>query len=155
LSRFIFDGEPTKVLGTMNRDVNTGCDYLTSAIMEFGLATSTFTCGTLQVPYQRVNIFGTTGRIEIEIPFNAPTDRPCRLWLQTTTPESNPTVPEGERIEEIVFDTCNQYTLQADVFGHAILDGTAFPTPLTDAVQNMRVIDKILLSTEMQDWEAM
>ena len=54
-----------------------------SAVLEFEGGTSTFTCGTQLAPYQRVNIFGTTGRIEIEIPFNAPPDRPCRMWLQT------------------------------------------------------------------------
>src|SRR5262245_37258489 len=82
VSRFIFDAEPTRVLGLIERDPTTQIDRLTSGALEFFQGTATFTCGTQLVPYQRVNIFGTTGRIEIEIPFNAPADQPCRVWLQ-------------------------------------------------------------------------
>jgi predicted dehydrogenase len=122
--------------------LDTQVDCLTSGILEFETGTATFTCGTQHAPYQRVNIFGRTGRIEIEIPFNAPPDRACRLWLQT-----------GDQAEEIMLDVCNQYTLQADVFGRAVLDGLPVPTPLEDAVANMRVIDRIFASAETSDWE--
>ncbi len=142
LSRFIFDAEPARVMGEIHRDLDTQVDCLTSGILEFETGTATFTCGTQHAPYQRVNIFGTTGRIEIEIPFNAPPDRACRVWLQ-----------EGGKTEEIVFDVCNQYTLQADAFGRAVLAGQAVPTPLEDAVANMRVIDRIFASAETSDWE--
>jgi predicted dehydrogenase len=146
LSRFIFDGEPTRVLGQINLDLETQVDCLTSAVMEFDGGTSTFTCGTLLVPYQRVHIFGTTGRIEIEIPFNAPSDRPCRMWLQTSG-------GSGDEIEEIRLDVCNQYTLQADAFGRAVLEDEPVPTPLADAVANMRVIQRVFTSAETSDWE--
>src|SRR4051812_31718017 len=142
LSRFIFDAEPARVMGEIHRDLDSQVDCLTSGILEFETGTATFTCGTQHVPYQRVNIFGTIGRIEIEIPFNAPPDRACRMWLQ-----------RGDKTEEIVLDVCNQYTLQADVFGRAVLDGHAVPTPLEDAVANMRVIDRIFASAETSDWE--
>jgi predicted dehydrogenase len=99
-----------------------------------------------RAPYQRVNIFGTTGRIEIEIPFNAPVDRPCRMWLQTAG-------QAGTHVEEIVFDIANQYTLQADAFGRAILNGQPVPTPLEDAVENMTVIGRIRRSAETGDWQ--
>ena len=115
-------------------------------MLEFDAGTSTFTCGTQLVPYQRVNIFGTTGRIEIEIPFNAPPDRPCRMWLQTGGGSS-------DTAEEIRFDVCNQYTLQADAFGRAILEDQPVPTPLADAVANMRVIERVFASAETSDWE--
>jgi hypothetical protein len=92
-------------------------------------------------PYQRVHAFGTTGRIEIEIPFNAPSDRPCRLWHQVQND-----------IREIVFDTCNQYTLQGDLFAQAILDDSPVPTPLSDGVANMRAIEAIFDSAQIQSW---
>lgn len=143
LSRFLFGEEPARVVGEIHRDPETQVDILTSAIMEFETGTSTFTCGTQHVPYQRVNIFGTTGRVEIEIPFNAPSDRPCKMWLQT-----------GEdTIEEILLDVCDQYTLQADAFGRAVLNDEPVPTPLADAVANMRVIERIFTSAETSDWE--
>ena len=98
------------------------------------------------MPYQRVNIFGTSGRIEIEIPFNAPSDQPCRIWIHSGA-------PPGGTSEEIRFDVCDQYTLQADAFARAILDDTPVPTPLADAVANMRVIERVLASAEKGAWE--
>jgi predicted dehydrogenase len=146
LSRFIFDAEPVRVLGEIELDPRTQVDWLTSGILEFDAGTSTFTVGTLHVPYQRVNIFGTSGRVEIEIPFNAPTDRPCRLWKQIGKDAAAP-------IEEVRFETCDQYTQQADAFGRSILDDKPVPTPLSDAVANMRVIERLFASAESGTWE--
>lgn len=145
LSRFIFGDEPTRVLGQIDRDPQTKVDRLTSAVMEFDAGTSTFTCSTQMASYQRVNIFGTEGCIEIEIPFNAPPDRPCRMWLQAKG-------KNGEQTEEINLPVCNQYTLQADAFGRAILDNAPVPTPLADAVANMRVIERVFASADRREW---
>lgn len=137
LSRFIFAAEPQRALGWMEHDPRFGTDRLTSAVLDFGRGTSTFTCATQLVPYQRVNIFGTTGRVEIEIPFNAPPDRPCRMWHQ-----------KAGAVQEIVLDVCDQYTLQGDKFSQAILNNTVVPTPIDDAVANMRVIEAIVASAK-------
>ncbi len=141
LSRFIFDAEPQKVCGLMEYDPKLDVDRLTSAILDFGRGTSTFTCATQLAPYQRVNIFGTRGRIEIEIPFNAPPDQPCRMWYQT-----------GDQTEEISFPICDQYTIQGDLFSKAILNDTDVPTPLEDAVANMKVIDALVESAKIRSW---
>jgi predicted dehydrogenase len=144
LSRFLFGEEPVQVVSHIELDPTTQVDRLTSAVLEFAAGTSTFTCGTQIAPYQRVNIFGTAGRIEIEIPFNAPADRPCRIWLQTGA--------GGNLAEEIQFDVCNQYARQADAFARAILDETPVPTPLTDAIANMRVIEQVVASAGSGTW---
>ncbi len=141
LSRFIFDAEPQRVLGQVERDPALGVDRLASAVLEFFQGTSTFTCGTQLAPYQRVNILGTSGRIEIEVPFNAPIDRLTRIWLQ-----------RGPIAEEMPFDACNQYTLQVDAFARAVRDDAPVPTPLADAVANMRVIERIFASAEQGSW---
>jgi predicted dehydrogenase len=141
LSRFIFNAEPERVCGIVEYDPRLNTDRLASSILDFGSATSTFTCSTQLVPYQRVNIFGTTGRIEIEIPFNAPPEKPCKIWYQN-----------GEEIEEILFDICNQYTLQGDQFSQAILNNTSVPTPIEDAVANMKVIEAIIRSAKSGTW---
>ena len=83
LSRFVFGAEPLRVLGIVEYDPRFHTDRLASAILDFGSGTSAFTCSTQLAPYQRVNIFGTTGRVEIEIPFNAPPDRPCKIVAPT------------------------------------------------------------------------
>ena len=132
LSRFIFGAEPTRVMGVVERDPQFETDRMASGIMVFERGTSTFTCSTQLTPYQRVNFFGIDGRVEIEIPFNAPSDRPCRMWLQ-----------QGTDVAEIMLDTTDQYTVQGDLMSFAILNDTPVPTPLTDAVANMRVIEAI------------
>jgi predicted dehydrogenase len=141
LSRFIFDDEPARVTAIIEYDPSFQTDRLVSALLDFGAGASLFTCSTQLGPYQRVMIFGTSGRIEIEIPFNAPTDVPCRLWHT-----------HDSTTDEILFEVCNQYTLQGDRFSRAILDDTPVPTPLSDAVANMRVIDAIVRSGKQGQW---
>jgi len=141
LSRFIFGAEPKRVLGIAEFDPQFQTDRLASGILDFGNGTATFTCSTQLSPYQRVNIFGTEGRIEIEIPFNAPPDKPCRMWHQ-----------QGDKIEEIVFDICDQYTIEFDLFSLAVLNDTAVPTPLEDAVANMKAIEAIFESSKSGGW---
>ncbi|MCP4451990.1 MAG: Gfo/Idh/MocA family oxidoreductase, partial [Planctomycetes bacterium] len=139
LARFLFDAEPLRVTGCMENDPAFNTDRIASGILEFERGTATFTCSTQLTPYQRVHIFGTNGRIEIEIPFNAPSDRPCRLWLQ-----------QGQAIQEISLDVADQYTLQCDAFSRAILEDTPVPTPLQDAVNNMKVTEAIKESANSQ-----
>jgi predicted dehydrogenase len=141
LSRFIFDAEPERVCGIVEYDPVMKVDRLASGMMDFGRGTSTFTCSTQLEPYQRVNIFGTEGRVEIEIPFNAPPDRPCKMWHQ-----------RGEEIEEIRLDICDQYTIQGDLFSQAVLNDTDVPTPLEDAVANMKVLEAIIQSGKSGTW---
>ncbi len=141
LSRFLFNEEPRQITGTIEEDPEMKIDRLTSGMLKFTKGTSTFTCATQISPYQRVNILGTHGCIEIEIPFNAPPDKPCRIWLQSVS-----------KVEEISFEICNQYTIQGDLFSQAILNDTAVPTPLEDAVKNMEIIDAIFYSAQNGNW---
>ena len=142
LSRFIFGAEPRRVCGIMEEDPEMKVDRLTSGILEFASGTSTFTCATQLVRYQRVNIFGTKGRIEIEIPFNTPPDQPCKIWHG-----------DDARIEEVILGICNQYTIQGDLFSRAVLEDREVPTPLEDAVANMQVIDALARSARSGSWE--
>jgi predicted dehydrogenase len=141
LSRFIFDAEPERVVGIIELDPTFGTDRLTSGMMDFGAGTSTWTCSTQLQAYQRVIIFGTEGRVEIEIPFNAPPDVPCRLWLQ-----------RGTETQEIAFEVVDQYTIQGDLFSLSVLEDTPVPTPIEDAVANMKVIEAIITSAKSGTW---
>ena len=141
LARLVFGAEPRRVLGLVDTDPRFQTDRIVSAVLDFGPQSSVFTCSTQLQPYQRVHILGTEGRIEIEIPFNAPPDRRCRIWHQ-----------RGDRIDELGFDVCDQYTIEGDELSRAILDDTAVPTPLDDAVANMRTIDAVLASARSGGW---
>jgi predicted dehydrogenase len=143
LSRFLFDAEPQRVCGLVEYDPEMGVDRVASGMLDFGGSrTSTFTCSTQMTPYQRVHIFGTGGRVEIDIPFNAPPDVPCILFHQ-----------RGEgAIERIEIPTTDQYTVQGDLFARAVLDDLPVPTPIDDGIKNMRVIEAIVASGKSGSW---
>ncbi len=142
LSRFLFGAEPRRVFAQVEYDPEFKTDRFASAIMDFGSGSASFTCSTQLASYQRVQIFGAEGRVEIEIPFNAPPDKPCRLWLQTKA-----------GIEDIVLPVCDQYTIQGDLFSQAILDNAPVPTPIEDAAANMQVIEALFRSGRSGRWE--
>jgi predicted dehydrogenase len=143
LSRFLFNAEPQRVLAIVENDPEFHTDRLVSGILDFGSGTSQFTCSTQLDAYQRVVILGTTGRIEIEVPFNPAPDKRTRLWHQHVG-----------QTDEIQFPICNQYTIQADQFSLAVLNNSAVPTPLSDAVANMKVIDALRASSNANVWVA-
>jgi predicted dehydrogenase len=147
MSRFVFGEEPTRVISLIERDPDFKTDRLASAILDFPSGRSIFTCSTQLVPYQRFQIFGSTGRIELEIPFNAPPDRPCRILID------NGADVFGGGIREEQFPICDQYTLQGDRFSRAIREGGEVPTPLEDSVRNMAVIEALFRSEKSGAWE--
>jgi predicted dehydrogenase len=146
-SRFLFGEEPLRVSATLEKDPNFRVDCLTSAILEFPSGQATFTCSTQLVPYQRMQVLGTKGRIEIEIPFNAPNDRPCRIFID----DGRDLMGGGITVE--TFPVCDQYTIQGDVFSKAVREGGEVPVPLTDAIKNMAVIEAVFRSAASGVWE--
>jgi predicted dehydrogenase len=93
-------------------------------------------------------ISGSVGRVEIEIPFNAPPDRPCRIFVEDAPPGA---VPDRQVVE---LPVCDQYTIQGDLFSHAVRQGKPAPYPLEDSVRNMRVIDALFRSGRSGGWES-
>jgi predicted dehydrogenase len=146
-SRFIFGEEPLRVAGLIEWDPEFRTDRLASAMMEFPSGQAVFTCSTQLVPYQRMQFLGTTGRIEMEIPFNAPPDRGCRIFID----DGRDVFGGGMRIETI--PVCDQYTVQGDAFSRAIREGSEVPVPLEDAIGNMAVIEAVFRAGESGRWE--
>jgi predicted dehydrogenase len=138
LSRMLFGDEPQAVAATIVRDPGSGVDILTSAILTFAAGTATFTSATQVEPDQRVSIYGTAGRIEVEIPFNIPPDRPSRVFVIAG---GDP--PVAPAIEVLEFAPADPYAVQADRFAEAVLDGAPLPLSGEDSVANMRVIERI------------
>ena len=147
-SRFLFEDEPTRVVSLIERDPDWGIDRLTSAILDFPGGHATFTCATQLTPYQRMQVFGTRGRIEIEIPFNAPPDRPCRVFLDDGSQLGN------AGIETVELPVTDQYTAQGEVFSKAIRTGEPLEFPLENAVKGMRIIDAVFRSAVSGEWES-
>ncbi len=148
LSRFVFGEEPTRASALIERDPEMRIDRLTSATLEFPSGRATFTCST-QIGYnQRMIFLGTKGRIEIDRPINPITDEPSKILI-----DDNPGDPTGGGITTELIPTCNQFTIQADLFSKAVRDGGEVPVPLEDSVKNMAVIDAIFRSAKSGQWE--
>ncbi len=141
LARFIFGEEPKRVIGSIEYDPASQTDRMASAMLDFDKGTSTFTCSTQLYPFQRVNIIGTEARIEIEIPFNTLPDKKAKIWLH-----------KKSESKEVLFDAVDQYTIQADLISLAILNDLPVPTPLEDAVNNMKIIEAVFESASREKW---
>ncbi len=139
VSRMLFGAEPTTVKSSILRDPEFGTDAVTSAVLDFIGGHATFTCSTQIENKQSVSIVGTEGRIEIEIPFNIPPDRPTRLLHIAG---GDPPVDPQIRVHD--FPVADQYGIQADGFSRAIREDTPVPTDPTDAVANLVVLERIV-----------
>jgi predicted dehydrogenase len=143
LARYLFNREPSKVCGVIDRHPIFHTDRMFSGIMDFGTGTSTFTCSTELQPFQRVVVLGTEGGIELELPFNPRHDRQCLIRLM-----------QKGKMEVIPSPSCNQYTEQGDAFSKAILDDSKVPFPLGDAAANMKWLEILQQSADEQRWLA-
>jgi len=146
-SRMIFGEEPVRVESVIVRDPRFGTDILTSAILEFPSGHCIFSCSTQVVIHQSMQFFGTTGRIELEVPYNAKAGGTSRILID----DGRDVFGSGITVEE--FPPCDQYTIQGDLFSRAIREGGAPPVPLEDAVKNMEVIDAVFRSGRTGNWE--
>ena len=93
LGRYLFGAEPVRVVWLFERDPSFGTDRLRARCSTSAGRHLSFTVGTQCVPYQRVQLCGTKGRIEIQIPFNAPPTAPpasssttARRWTAAASP---------------------------------------------------------------------
>jgi predicted dehydrogenase len=147
LMRWLFGAEPTGVIANVDRDPELGVDRLVTALLQFERGLGQFACAAQLVPFQRMTMFGERGRIEVEIPFNAPPDRRCRIFLD----DGSRLASEAARIIE--FPAVDQYTLQAERFADAVAGRAEVPVTLEDAVANMAVIDALFRSADTRQME--
>jgi predicted dehydrogenase len=147
IARWLFGAQPKKVVGMVDRDPDLRIDRLTSGLLRFASGQATFTCATQLVPYQTMQIFGTKGRIEVEIPFNAPPGDECRIFVDDGRDLA------GDGIETITFPAVDQYSVQADRFSEAIRGVGSVPVSVEDAIGNMAVMDALFRSADSGEWE--
>ena len=146
-ARFLFEDEPTRVVSLLERDPNFKTDRLGSVIYDFPAGQASFMCSTQMAPYQRMHICGTKGRIEVEIPFNAPPDKPCRIFVDDGS------VLGGHAAREETFSICDQYGIQGDGFSRHIRSGEPLEFPLENSLAQMKIVDAIFRSEKSGSWE--
>ena len=147
-ARFIFGADPERVIGVFDRDPAMRTDRLASGLAEFPSGRHlAFSCATQLVPTQRVQIIGTKGRLEIQVPFNPRGDQPTRIMID----DGRDLIGSGAEMEE--FTPADQYQRQGDAFSRAILEGSSLEFPMGDAIMNMRVLDALFRSEKSKAWE--
>ena len=129
LSRFIYDEEPLRVLGQITPYAGYDVDC--------------FTATTKSEGQQYVEIHGEHGSILIPLPFNPNGDTTTHIIVKH----------EGVR-EEIVQPPSDHYRNMADAFAQSIFAKESVPTPLSDALANMKIIDAIFASAKNSEWVA-
>ena len=146
--RWFFEAEARAAIATMDLDPAFGTDRSTSGLLDFGDGRQlSFAVCTQAAPYQRVVLVGTRGRLEIEIPFNAPPDTPCRYWI-----DDGSSLDGASRVETVM-PVADQYQLQAEAFSHAVRNEQPDATALDDAAWNMRTIDALFVSVRSGHFE--
>jgi predicted dehydrogenase len=145
LSRMLFGGEPVRIEGAVVRDgaAGDGVDILTTGLLEFESGLASFGCSIRTEPDQRVDVYGSDGRISIGIPFNIPPDRPTQVFV---TKGGDP--PVAPATDTLTFETKDPYAAEAERFAEAVLDGLPTPVPPSDAVANLRVIERLFASAD-------
>jgi predicted dehydrogenase len=146
--RYLFDAEPRRAIALVDRDPALGTDRTTSALLDFGAGRQVgFTVSTQSCRYQRVNVVGTEGRIEIEIPFNAPRGGAMRISIDSSG------ALDGSGIQAETLPEADQYRLQAEAFSRLVRGEPAPSWSVDDAIAQMRVIDALFRSETSEHWE--
>jgi predicted dehydrogenase len=147
--RWFFDAQPQRVIATMDLDLAFRTDRSTSGLLDFGSGRQlAFSVSTQAAPYQRMVLAGTRGRIEIEIPFNAPQEGPCRWRIDDGS------TLDGRSAQDRMI-SADQYQLQAEAFSHAVRHERPDAAGLDDAIWNMRTIDALFASTQSGRFESL
>lgn len=145
--RFFFQGEPERGIALVERDPKFGTDRLASALVDFGNGRHLdFSCSTQSSPYQRIQLSGSKGRIEIVVPINAPQGAKTTLLVDDGS-------PAGAGIRTETLPESDQYMLQGEAFSRAIRGEIRLPYGVEDAVGSMRVIDALFRSEKSGRWE--
>jgi predicted dehydrogenase len=141
LSRFIYDEEPLRVLGQITPYAGYDVDCFVSGIMEFADGNATFSAATKSEPEQYVKIHGEHGNIVMPLPFSPQSDTSTHIILK-----------RSDLREEIIQTPSDHYRNMADAFAQSVFAQESVPTPLSDALANMKIIDAIFTSAKDNQW---
>lgn len=139
--RYFFEAEPLRAVALVDRDPGFRTDRLTSALVDFGEGRHLdFTVSTQCVRFQRLQLVGDGGRIEIRIPVNAP------QGAATTIAIDDGSSLEGAGIRTETIPPSDQYELQGEAFSRAVRREIVLPWDVEDAIRGMRVVDALFRS---------
>ena len=139
IARWMYGAEPLDVMALIERDPDVRVDRLVSALLQFESGQASFTVGGQLVPWQRVEFFGTLGRIEMRLPFNTPPDYAGEIIIDDGDLRNG-------TVDTIAVEPADHYVAQIDAFAAAVRGERSVPVTLEDALGNMAVIDALFAS---------
>jgi predicted dehydrogenase len=145
ISRFVFREEPLRVVAGMELDPVFGTDRLASVIMDFPSGQAHFGVSTQAALFQRMQIVGDKGHLEVRIPFTPPIDQSTHI-----DQDNGNYLPQA--IQRHEYETVDQYSLMGDQFSRAIMDDGEVPVPFEDALGNTRVLAAVFESAGSGQW---
>jgi len=147
--RHVFGAEPLRAVALFDRDPVLGVDRTTSGLLDFGGGRQlSFSVSTQCCSHQRVTVLGARGRIELEIPFNAPQGATSRIRIDATG------ALDGSGIEVETLPETDQYQCMVEDFSRAVRGEPAAFWGVEDAILQMAVIDALRRSEGTGTWEA-
>lgn len=145
--RFLFEGEPSRVVSLVERDPNFKTDRLASVLADFGNGRQlNFVVSTQIAGHQKVQVLGSKAKLEITIPFNPAPDERTAITIDTGAPF------DGSLARREILPACDQYTEQAEAFALAVLGEKPLPWGIEDAIASMKVLDAIFTSERTNAW---
>ena len=145
--RFLFEGEPSRVVSLVERDPNFKTDRLASVLADFGKGRQlNFVVSTQIAGHQKVQVLGSKAKLEITIPFNPAPDERTAITIDTGAPF------DGSLARREILPACDQYTEQAEAFALAVLGEKPLPWGIEDAIASMKVLDAIFTSEKTNAW---
>jgi len=134
VSSFILDKEPAGVKAVIAEDPVFKTDSLTSFLLDYSGCHSLVTVSTQLQPSQNVRVYGTSGSIEVLIPFNTYNDTPAELKVISGV---------GERF--VRTEVSDQYRCEFDAFTKAVesRDSGFFEMMEKFSRRNQRIIDVV------------
>lgn len=141
LSRYLFQSEPLRVFGHIMPYPGYEVDCFVSGIMEFADGTATFTASTKIEGHQYMEASGESGSVFLPVPFSPVADTTTKLLIK-----------RNDHREELVIPSCDHYRNMADAFAASVFNQQPVPTPLSDALANMKIIDAVFASAAKGTW---
>ena len=141
-ARFMVGTEPRRVMSLMHRDPSLKTDTLSTGVLDFGKARSTFTVGTQSQPWQQVDVVGSGGHLTVHLPFNPNPDTPSELTVTAWNGTRTVHTPVADQFVEVF-----------EAFSRAVRAGGPVPQPPEDTVKNQKVVDALFRSEKSGTWE--
>ncbi|MHA0856773.1 Gfo/Idh/MocA family protein [Paenibacillus sp. CMAA1364] len=134
-ARLLLGKEPEAVtVQAQFSSVHGDVDMMAAGLIEFeGGVSLQFDCAMWSAFRNPLEVLGSEGIIEVPSAYVTPTEESGHFYI----------IKSGET-NKISVPFLNAYSLQADAFAKAVLQGEPLPFDATDAVLNMKIIDACL-----------